>query len=279
MSGAPTTGPAAMPAPRSNKVLFFSNQSGDTLEVFLQEYENLASTHSLTPREKVEQILHYVSPELCDLWQFLDGYSTKDWHTFRQSIKEIYGEASMMSHYSKQRLWEFIKLTSKSHMADEDDVKTYYKHFLVLCKPLIQHCKITEEECNTVFWGGFHPEDRRLMIPRLIASFPHHPKAQPFNYEDMFKVARPEFMNWHFTAFTLEDDWEPSFIDEPTKPDPMFQKWFNLGASDTRAPDGELQGREHNRGSDSRHREDTPRREAYHASGNTGKSVHFQESS
>jgi hypothetical protein len=278
MSGA-ATGPAAMPAPRSNKAPFFADLSGDSLEVFLREYENLASTHSLTPRERVEQILRYVSPELSDLWQLLDGYSVKDWVTFRQSLKEIYGEASMMSRYSKQRLRDFIKLTSKSRMADEDDVRTYYKRFLVLCKPLIQHRKITEEECNAAFWGGFHPDDRRLMIPRLIASFPHHPKAQPFDYEDVFKVARAEFTNGHFTAFTLEDDWEPSFIEEPSKPDPMFQKWFNLGAPDARALDGESRGRERNRGSDSRRREDTPRREAYHASGTTGKSVRFQESS
>ena len=279
MSGATTTGPAAMPAPRSNKAPFFGDQSGDTLEVFLREYENLAFTHSLTPRERVEQIIRYISPELSDLWQFLDGYGTRDWSTFKQSIKEIYGEASVMSRYSKQRLREFIKLTSKSRMADEEDVRTYYKRFLVLCKPLIQHRKITEEECNAAFWGGFHPEDRRLMIPRLIASYPHHPKAQPFDYEDVFKVARAEFTSGHFTAFTLEDDWEPSFIDEPAKPDPMFQKWFNLGTQEGRTTDGEWRGRERNRGTDSRHREDTPRREAFHTSGSTGKSVRFQESS
>ena len=122
MSGATTTGPAAMPAPRSNKAPFFGDQSGDTLEVFLREYENLAFTHSLTPRERVEQIIRYISPELSDLWQFLDGYGTRDWSTFKQSIKEIYGEASVMSRYSKQRLREFIKLTSKSRMADEEDV-------------------------------------------------------------------------------------------------------------------------------------------------------------
>ncbi|KAF8257485.1 hypothetical protein EI94DRAFT_1817719 [Lactarius quietus] len=40
--------PAAMPAPRSNKALFFGDQSGESLEVFLWEYENLALTHGLT---------------------------------------------------------------------------------------------------------------------------------------------------------------------------------------------------------------------------------------
>ena len=97
-------GPAAMPAPHSNKAPFFGDQTGDTIEVFLREFESLALTYALTPRERIEQILCYVSPELCDLWQFLDGYASKDWQTFRQSIQEIYGGASVMSRYSKQRL-------------------------------------------------------------------------------------------------------------------------------------------------------------------------------
>ena len=275
-------GPAAMPAPHSNKAPFFGDQTGDTIEVFLREFESLALTYALTPRERIEQILRYVSPELCDLWQFLDGYASKDWQTFRQSIQEIYGGTSVMSRYSKQRLREFIKLTSKSRMVDEDDVRTYYKRFLVLCRSLIQNCKITDEECNAAFWGGFHPEDWRLMYPRLLSSFPHHPKAEPFDFEDVFKVARAEFTNGHFTAFTLEDDWDPSFIEEPAKPDPMFQKWFNLGAQDSGPSDSDRRGRDRGRNStisEFRHREDTPRREAYHTSQSTNRSVRFQENS
>ena len=276
---ATATGPVAMPAPRSNKAPFFGDQSGDPIEHFLREYENLAITHALSPREKVEQILRYVSPELRDLWQFLDGYASRDWQTFKQSIQDIYAEASVMSRYSKQRLREFTKLASRSRMADEEDVRTYYKRFLVLCKPLLQNRKITDEECDAAFWSGFHPEDRRLMYPRLIGRNPHHPKGQPFDYEDVFKVARAEFTNGHFTAFTLDDDWEPTFAEEPAKPDPMFQKWFNLEPSDPRGSNRDRRGRDHvSSFMDSRRREDTPRREAYHASASSGKTVHFQES-
>ncbi|KAH8985725.1 hypothetical protein EDB92DRAFT_1770214, partial [Lactarius akahatsu] len=135
-----------MPAPRSNKAPYFADQSGDPIEVFLREYENLAITNHLTSSQKVEQILRYVSPELRDLWQFLDGFESYDWITFKASILGIYGEASVMSRYSKQRLQEFIKHTSKSRMANEDDVRTYYKRFLVLSKPLMKNRRITKEE-------------------------------------------------------------------------------------------------------------------------------------
>ncbi len=261
MSSSTTSGPAAMPTPRSNKAPYFTDQSGDPVEVFLREYENLAITHGLTSSQKVEQVLRYVSLELCDLWQFLDGYTTHSWSTFKRSIEEIYGEASVMSRYSKQRLREFIKHTSKSRMTDEDDVHTYYKRFLVLSKPLMENHRITEEECDAAFWGGFHLDDRKLMYPRLIGNHPHHPKGQPFDYEDVLKVACAEFTNRHFTAFTIDDDWEPSFPEESTKPDPIFQWWFGHEAQDPRASDGDRCSRDHSRYPtfmDLRRRDDTP---------------------
>ncbi|KAI9443688.1 hypothetical protein BJY52DRAFT_1194557 [Lactarius psammicola] len=145
------SGPAAMPTPHSNKAPYFTDQSGNPVEVFLWEYENLAITHGLTSLQKVEQVLRYVLLELCDLWQFLDGYMTHSWSTFKRSIEEIYEEASVTSQYSKQWLREFIKHMSKSRMANEDDMCTYYKRFLVLSKPLMENNQIMEEECNAAF--------------------------------------------------------------------------------------------------------------------------------
>ncbi len=141
---------------------------------------------------------------------------------------------------------------------------------------------ITEEERDAAFWGRFHLDDHKLMYPWLIGNHPHHPKGQPFDYEDVLKVACTEFTNGHFTAFTIDDNWEPSFPEESTKPDPIFQQWFGHEAQDPRASDGDRRGRDHSRYPtfmDSRCRDDTPRREAYHTTGSSGKAVHFQESS
>ncbi len=76
-------GPAAMPSARSNKAPFFDGRNGDPIKVFLHEYEDLANTHRLTYAEKVKTVLHYVPPELRDLWQLLDGFSTLDWTRFK----------------------------------------------------------------------------------------------------------------------------------------------------------------------------------------------------
>ena len=44
--------------------------------------------------------------------------------------------------------------------------------------------------------------------------------------------------------FTLEDDWEPFFVEDTVKPDLMFQKWFNLGTPEGRSTDREWHGRD-----------------------------------
>lgn len=130
-----------------------------------------------------------------------------------------------------------LNLPPKSWMVNEDNVHTYFKHFLVLCKPLLQNQKIMDKECNTMFWGGFHSE---LMYPWLIGNNPHHPKGQAFNYEEVLQSAHAKFVNGHFAALTMEDDWEPSFINKPSKPDPIFQKLFNLGVQHSRVSDNDV---------------------------------------
>jgi hypothetical protein len=66
MAANPNTGPSAMPYAKDNKAPYFSGRPEDTLDDFLREYEELATTCTLTPQQKVETILRYVSPQLRD---------------------------------------------------------------------------------------------------------------------------------------------------------------------------------------------------------------------
>jgi len=57
-----------------------------------------------------EKVVRYISPELRDLWQLLDGYNTLDWARFKQRIKEIYADDDPLGRYSKELL-EFTQHT------------------------------------------------------------------------------------------------------------------------------------------------------------------------
>ena len=57
MATNPAAGPSAMPYAKDNKAPYFSACLGDILDDFLREYEELATTCTLTDQQKVEPIL------------------------------------------------------------------------------------------------------------------------------------------------------------------------------------------------------------------------------
>jgi len=100
-------GPVAMPSAHSHKAPFFDGKNRDPIEVFLREYEDLANTYQLTNEEKVKMVLRYVSLELRDLWQLLDGFPTLDWAHFMHKIEDIYADKNSLTRYSKKKLLNY----------------------------------------------------------------------------------------------------------------------------------------------------------------------------
>ena len=199
-----------MPPPRSHRAPYFSGRVGDPIEDFLSEYEELASSCGLTSRQKVEIIVRYIPLELRDLWKSLDGYLAGDWQDLRLTLEEIYESTSALSRHSEQKLQDFIRHSSKSHMNDEGDVLHYYCQFLLLSKPLLDSQRLTNGERNKAFWHGFHSRDQAEMYARLIAKHPDQPSGVHFDYLDIYKVARATFSGDHLLDLELDDPWEGS---------------------------------------------------------------------
>ncbi|KAH9065026.1 hypothetical protein EDB87DRAFT_1756383 [Lactarius vividus] len=208
MAANPPIGPAAMPSTHERKAPFFSGCVGDPLDEFLQEYEELATTFVLTPQQKVETILRYIPHDLRDLWKILDGYTAHDWALFRQSLEQIYEGTSAQSRHSKQKLYDFTHYSSRTRMHDEEDIIHYYRQFLVFCQPLVEDHRITTDEHDYAFWYGFHPDDREKLSPRLLAKFPDQPIGQPYNFNEVFKIARAAFSSSPFFPIQLQERWD-----------------------------------------------------------------------
>ncbi|KAI9429320.1 hypothetical protein BJY52DRAFT_1200592 [Lactarius psammicola] len=172
MAANPPTGPAAMPSARSHRAPYFSGRVGDPLDEFLLEYEELATNCALNDRQKVETILRYIPHDLRDLWKILDGYTAQDWAIFRQSLERTYERTSAQSRHSKQKLYDFVHYHSQSRMRDEESVIQYYRQFIVFSKPLTENRRITDDDHDSAFWYGFHPNDQDKILSRLIAKFP-----------------------------------------------------------------------------------------------------------
>lgn len=127
------TGPSAMPYAKDNKAPYFSARPGDSLDDFLRDFEELATTCGLSVQQKLETILRYIPPDLRDLWKILDGYSTHDWAEFRRALARLYRSTSMQAKYSKQKVIRFRTLqqpVTKAQRRRRTSILLGIPHFL-----------------------------------------------------------------------------------------------------------------------------------------------------
>jgi hypothetical protein len=135
-----------MPSPRSQTAPYFSGSVEDSWEDFLKEYEDLARGCRLTGQEKCETLLRYIMPSHRDLCRSLDEYSNSDWAGFHQALSRIYESPSTEGKYSQQKLSDFVKLSSRTRKKEEEDMRQYYRKFLILSKPLLDSQELTKQE-------------------------------------------------------------------------------------------------------------------------------------
>jgi hypothetical protein len=230
---APRTGPAAMPSPRSKHAPYFSGRR-DTFEEFLAEFEDLAHDCRLTNPERVDTIIHYVNPSTRELCKTLHGYYSRDWTSFRHSLLDAFGRFIPRHEIDRQKLHDFIKDSSRTRMACEEDVLQYHKAFIHYTVPLIHSRHLTESERDVEFWYGFHPRDRDLLWPRLLHLCPFQPRNVPFRSEDVLYFAHRAFAYEEHRQFSSrESHFEPRSVDRRY---PSYSQSYSQPSSDPRFP-------------------------------------------
>ena len=220
------TGPSAMPYAKDNKAPYFSARPGDSLDDFLRDFEELATTCGLSAQQKLETILRYIPPDLRDLWKILDGYSTHDWAEFRRALARLYRSTSTQAKYSKQKLYDFVHYSSQSRKRSEEDVHQYYREFHIFCQPLIEATRITTEERDSAFWYGFHPEDRDKLAFRLVAKLPDQRPDQHYPIEDVFNAAITVFSSSPYIPVELRQRWDQP-TPQPFRADPSSGRQYD----------------------------------------------------
>ena len=196
MSTHTLTGPAAMPRPK--KYPNFDETSGEPIMDFLADFDELADGHGLSDQQKVETILKYIPAHQKDLWKSLKGYATGNWTTFRRELEKLYPDMDAASRYSRQALLDLVNLSARTRMRDEKDVFEYYRSFLAISNPLHSAGQISSDERNAEFFRGFHPYDRTSIANRLYPLHPNRARNKPYDYEDVFAVARGYFADLQF---------------------------------------------------------------------------------
>ncbi|KAI9451279.1 hypothetical protein F5148DRAFT_986626 [Russula earlei] len=183
---------------RSDNAPRFGGRLEDSLINFLHEFETLATGHGLDDAQKVQAVARYVPPTVRDLWKTLDGYTTRDWAVFRDALEKVYLDVGAASRLLKRTLQDFVNTSAQTRMRNKEDVISYFQQFLQHSNPLRTTNRITDDECNSEFFQGFHTEDHNILASRLFSLKPNHPPERPYNLEDVYKAARGYFSNTQF---------------------------------------------------------------------------------
>ena len=94
----------------------------------------------------------------------------------------------------------------KLYMKGEDDVYRYYQQFQMLSLRLLDLRRLSEEERDMMFWLGFHPEDRATLFHCLHCRHPNQAAGEPFEYKEVYKLARNVFSGPRFPFLPSEDE-------------------------------------------------------------------------
>jgi len=78
-------------------------------------------------------------------------------------------------------------------MNKEDQVIKYYNRFLDLAEPLLDARWLDDNDTDKLFWYGFHPEDRAMLLYWLCSKYPHQQSEVYFTLRQVFRAARNIF--------------------------------------------------------------------------------------
>ena len=145
-------GPITMPHPHSTRAPTYSGLVDNSIEDFLQEYEEFADSCGLTNRQKVEIITRYMMLDLREFWKSLNGYIASDWRDLKKELLRLYTGTSTQRRHSENQLRSYARASAKSRMKSEADVLCYYRQFIVLSKPLMDSQRLTPGAHDRLFW-------------------------------------------------------------------------------------------------------------------------------
>ena len=141
-------------------MLHFSGKLDQPIEDFLDKFEGLADRCGLTGLQKVEAVIWYINWSQHHIWQHLPGFINQNWIDFCNELHAKYISPTPEGQFSRQKLVNFASQYAQKYMEDKTNVINYQYKFNAQSKSLLSMGRITVDECNTIFWCSFHPNNQ-----------------------------------------------------------------------------------------------------------------------
>ena len=104
-----------------------------------------------------------------------------------------YDSHQSWSKHTKKNIFDYVRWSAEQAFSNEDDVIKHYDRFLDLAEPLLDSQQLDDKECDILFWYGFHPEDRAMLLYQLLAKRRNPRSETYFPFPQVFRTARAIF--------------------------------------------------------------------------------------
>ena len=208
MSRSTHTGVYYLPVPGSKNAPKKFKGKFSEIKLFVKHYEKLCvQKQVLDPQEKIENITQYCSKKVREFMEGLPSYSKGNWDLFVQDLLEFYDADRDIKRYKRGDLEAFCK--SMRHWKTSMRLshwKQFNRDFIRIAGWLETHQKISTEENAIYYWKGIPQEFRNKLEARLLAINPDHDLEQPFEVDQVNKVAKSFLQRNRFDSERIFSD-------------------------------------------------------------------------
>ena len=167
----------------------FKGKHSDVLP-FLYFYEHLCQKHHvISDNDKTESITQCCSRSVRKFMEGLPSYQSKKWLDFVKDIKKFYDAEKDTKRFKLRDLEKFAK---RSHLKSISNMAAWIKYshdFIRIAGWLKSKKNISDFDYKYYFWIGISESLRSKIEGRLICQKPNHDLANPFEVEDVSRVA------------------------------------------------------------------------------------------
>ena len=177
------------PTPRSRNAPKTFSGRYDEVDLFLKEFEALATAYNLTNDEAFEYVTRYVKRPVREIIEGLQEYAAKDWPRFADTLRKLFNHDKLAKRFKEKDLLKFVAKNQKKSIRNMDKYKSYQKKFIRIGGWLLQRNKITKPEYCKYYWLGIPPSARKKLEERMLLVEPALSRATPYSVEKVDAAA------------------------------------------------------------------------------------------
>lgn len=183
-----------MPLPRSKAAPRWKGKPKELL-AFLDEFEACADASKLDSPQKCKQLIRYVSQDVKDLIEALDDYKKPNWGDLKAELLKLYGSPDKRKQYKPKDLRQIVRKCFKKAIRKEKALDAYLRKFVTIANVLVSSNKIDSDECDRLFWKGFHKKTRSKLRLRLLVTHKDHDRSKPYGRKDVVHIQSVHLSN------------------------------------------------------------------------------------